>query len=110
MEDCRDARIARGSQGGRVGADGHRQREQLIARAEVGPLEPRDVLRIARKRARPSRVGVDGADAEFCRPLMHASLCSGEWLICAMSTIVVAPMSIMASAVINSPMCTSEGA
>ena len=26
---------------------------------------------------------------------MQASLCSGEWLICAMSTMVVVPMSIM---------------
>src|SRR5262249_25156806 len=42
---------------------GECEREQLILGAEIGALDPADVLGVARARASTAGVGVDGADA-----------------------------------------------
>ncbi len=63
MQDGAHAGIACRAERRRIGADRHRQRQQLIGRVEIGPLQPRDILRIARTGSRPSRIGVDGANA-----------------------------------------------
>ena len=103
MLDDRHADLARKREHIGVEAGGQREREQLVLGAEVGPLQPLDVLRILRARLRCRGIGVDRADAGFLKRANQASLCSGVWQNCEMSTIAVVPISIMPSAVSSTP-------
>ena len=103
MHDRGHTGLARDREHLRVEARAKRQRQQLVLRAEIGPLQARDVLRPLHGRTGAARVAVDRADAGILQRVDAGVAVLGRVADLREVDDAVVPMSMKPSAVISTP-------